>query len=126
MKIRLHFIEKCTTQKKKLTNKNSIEIFGRAAWYRIERTFIEMPAKMPFCSGNTRHAMNVANPGIKSVSIPAKIDTKLENQLKIGLKFKKKRQKDLLLLRHIGFTTRTSTMKITLAMIIEASAAFGI
>lgn len=32
---------------------------------------------------------------------------------------------NLLFLRHIGMTTRTSTMNITAAMMIDASAAFG-
>lgn len=32
-------------------------------------TFIPIPAKIPISNGNTRHAMNAAIPGIKSVSV---------------------------------------------------------
>lgn len=49
-----------------------MEIFGLAAWYKINMTLIPMPAKIPISNGNTRHAMNAAIPGIKSVSIEQK------------------------------------------------------
>lgn len=98
-----------------------MEIFGRAAWYRIDSIFIEMPIKMPLSNGHTRHATNVTNPGIRSVSIN-------KNQFEIyqmEILFCLSKKNNSLLLRHIGFTTRTSTMKITAAIIIDASAALG-
>lgn len=52
----------------KLTDRNSIEIFGRAAWYKIKMMFIAIPVRIPISSCNARHAMKAAIPGIKSVS----------------------------------------------------------
>lgn len=63
----------------------------------MNATLIAIPAKIPISIGSTRHATNALIPGIKSV----------------------------FLLRHIGFTTRTSTMNITAAIMMDASAAFG-
>lgn len=58
---------------------------------------IAIPTRIPSSSGRTRHDINAANPGTKSV----------------------------FLLRHNGLITRTSIIKITAEMMIPASAALG-
>lgn len=62
-------ISSIAKQLPKLTDKNSMDIFGLAAWYKMNITFIPMPAKIPNSNGSTRQAMNAAIPGIKSVSV---------------------------------------------------------
>lgn len=83
-------------------------------------TLIPMPARIPISKGNTRHARNAASPGMRSVSIER------GKEIMISADFLTVISENLLLLRHIGFTTRTSIMKMTAAMMIEANAAFGI
>lgn len=77
-----------------------------------------MPTKMPNCRGKTRHATNVAKPGIRSDSIRKCIKTIFVE--------KKITNFHLLLLLHMGFITRYCIMKITAAIMIAASVALGI
>lgn len=57
------------TEIAELTDKNSMDIFGLAAWYKMNITFIPIPAKIPNSNGSTRQAMKAAIPGTKSVSV---------------------------------------------------------
>lgn len=75
-----------------------------------------MPVKIPISKGSNKHAIKVPNPGIKSLSITNKI------------KIKNLKQNDfyyVLFVRHIGFTTLTSTINTTAAIIMAANDVFG-
>lgn len=46
----------------------STEIFGRAAWYKMNIKLMLIPIMIPYSKGSARQATNVASPGIKSLS----------------------------------------------------------
>lgn len=50
-----------------------MEIFGLAAWYKMNKTFSPIPVRIPISKGNTRQATNVPKPGTKSDSAKKKI-----------------------------------------------------
>jgi hypothetical protein len=92
------------------------------------------PQAIPTSNCNTKQAIKVPTPGIKSDSITNN-DNRVKNQIgpcedryknKKGEKRKKKKEKSSLFVLHMGLTTFTSTMKMTAAIIIAAKVAFGI
>lgn len=57
-----------------------MEIFGLAAWYRINKTLTPIPVRIPISRGRTRQAMKVPIPGIRSLSA---INKKIINIIKV-------------------------------------------
>jgi hypothetical protein len=93
-------------------------IFGLAAWYKMKITFKAMPTMIPSSNFKTRQAIKVAKPGSRSTSAQKKNEN-------VNVSLQCYNFFSSLLLLHMGFTTRTSTMNMTAEMMIPARAAFG-
>lgn len=86
---------------------------------------IAKPISIPISNGNIRHAKNEPRPGTKSVSVKIHI---IKNHVIFvrNLNFVLNIiNAYVLLLRHIGLMTFTSTMNITADIMTAANAAFG-